>query len=323
MDRRDLMLGGAAALAAPALLRATPAAAQAPAPQPPPGTPGFFSFRLGAATITTLFDGFFQRPLAGLIRNVELPEAERVAREGFLTTDPLRIPYSITLARIGQATVLFDAGTGGQLAPTGGWAIPNMRAAGVTPEQITHVVHSHFHPDHISGLTTRDNAVVFPNAEILVPEPEWRFWTDAGESSRAPEGMRPLFAAVARRFGPYGNRVRPFAAGAELVPGVRGIAAHGHTPGHTVFEVTEGNQGLLVLGDTTNRPELFARNPGWHAIFDMDPQMAEANRRRLLDRAATDRMWVTGYHFPFPIAGRIARDGQGFRYVAADWIDGV
>lgn len=323
MDRRDLMMGAAVALATPALLRATPAAAQAPSPQPPPGTPGFFRFRLGAFTVITLFDGFFQRPLAGFIRNAELAEVERAAREGFLSTDPLRIPYSVTMLRAGNATVLFDVGTGGQLAPAGGWMFANMRAAGVTPEQVTHVVHSHFHADHISGLTTRENAVVFPNAEILVPEPEWRFWTDAGEASRAPEGMRPAFAGVARRFGPYGNRVRQFAPGAEVLPGVRSIAAHGHTPGHTVFEVTDGNQGMLVLGDTTNRPELFARNPGWHAIFDMDPAMAEANRRRLLDRAATDRLWVTGYHFPFPIAGRIARDGQGFRYVAADWIDSV
>ncbi len=318
------MLGAAsAALALPTLLRSDPALAQAPAPAPSPGTPGFFRFRLGSFTVTTLFDGFFQRPAAGFIRNAEATDVERVLRESFLSPDPLRIPYSVTMVQTGQHTVLFDVGTGGQLAPTGGWMFANMRAAGVTPEQVTLIVHSHFHADHISGLTTRENQVVFPNAEIAVPEPEWRFWTDEGQASRAPEAMRPAFAGVARRFGPYGNRIRQFAPGTEVVAGIRSIAAHGHTPGHTVFEVTDGNQGLLVLGDTTNRPELFARNPGWHAIFDMDPQAAEANRRALLDRAATDRLAVTGYHFPFPIAGRIARDGQGYRFVAADWIDGI
>jgi glyoxylase-like metal-dependent hydrolase (beta-lactamase superfamily II) len=320
MNRRSALLG---AVAAPFLLRAAPASAQAPAPSPPPTTPGFFRVRLGDFTVTTLFDGYFQRPLAGLIRNAPPGAAEQAAREAFLGTDPLRIPFSLTMLQTGRETILFDVGTGGQMSPTGGWAMANMRAAGVTPEQVTLVVHSHFHPDHISGLTTRDNAAVFPNAEIAVPEAEWRFWTDAGAASRAPEGMRPLFAAVERRFGPYRARLRRFSADAEITPGVRAVAAHGHTPGHSVFEVTSGNAGLLVLSDTTNRPELFARNPGWHAIFDMEPQMAEANRRRLLDRAATDRIWVTGYHFPFPIAGRIARDGEGFRYVAADWIDGA
>lgn len=320
MQRRIMLLG---ALSAPFLLRAGPADAQAPAPVPPPATPGFFRFRLGEFTVTTLFDGYFQRPLAGLIRNAPAGAAEQAAREAFLGTDPLRIPYSVTMLQTGRETILFDAGTGGQLAPTGGWAMANMRAAGVTPEQVTLVVHSHFHPDHISGLTTRDNAAVFPNAEIAVPEAEWRFWTDAGAASRAPEGMRPLFAAVERRFGPYRAKLRQFGDGAQIAPGVRAIAAHGHTPGHTVFEVTSGEAGLLVLSDTTNRPELFARNPGWHAVFDMDPQMAEANRRRLLDRAAAERLWVTGYHFPFPIAGRIAREGEGFRYVRADWIDSV
>jgi glyoxylase-like metal-dependent hydrolase (beta-lactamase superfamily II) len=322
MDRRAVMLG-ATALLLPALLPARPAAAQAPAPAPAPATPGFFRFRLGDVTVTTLFDGYFQRPLAGLIRNAPPGAVEQAARDAFLGTDPLRIPYSITMLQAGGQTILFDAGTGGQLAPTGGWAIANMRAAGVAPEQVTLILHSHFHPDHISGLTTRDNAVVFPNAEIAVPEAEWRFWTDAGSVSRLPEGLRGLAAAVERRFGPYRARLRQFADGAELAPGVRAILAAGHTPGHTVFEVTSGQAGLLVLGDTTNRPELFARNPGWHAIFDMDPQAAEAQRRRLLDRAATDRIWVTGYHFPFPIAGRIARDGDGYRYVRADWIDGA
>ncbi len=322
MHRRSAMLG-AAALAVPALLRAAPALAQAPAPVPPPATPGFFRFRLGSVTVTTLFDGYFQRPLAGLIRNAPPGAAEQAAREAFLGTDPLSIPYSVTMVQAGGQTILFDAGTGGQLAPTGGWAIANMRAAGVTPEQVTLVAHSHFHADHISGLTTRDNAPVFPNAEIAVPEAEWRFWTDEGQASRAPEAMRPAFAAVARRFGPYRARIRQFGDGAEIAPAVRAIAAPGHTPGHSVFEVTSGNAGLLVLSDTTNRPEFFVRNPGWHAVFDMDPQSAEANRRRLLDRAAAERMWVTGYHFPFPIAGRIAREGDGFRYVRADWIDSV
>jgi glyoxylase-like metal-dependent hydrolase (beta-lactamase superfamily II) len=322
MNRRVVMMG-AAALAAPGLLRASPATAQAPASVPQPATPGFFRFRLGSLTVTTLYDGYFQRPLAGLIRNAPAEETERAAREAFLRTDPMRIPFSLTLVQTGQATVLFDAGTGGQMSPTGGYAMQNMRAAGVTPEQVTLVVHSHFHPDHITGLTTAQNAAVFPNAEIAVPEAEWRFWTDAGSVSRLPEGMRGIAAAVERRFGPYRARVRQFAPDAEVTPGVRAIGAAGHTPGHTVFEVTDGGAGLLILGDTTNRPELFARNPGWHAIFDMDPQAAEANRRRLLDRAATDNILVTGYHFPFPIAGRIARDGQGYRYVAADWTDGI
>jgi len=322
MDRRTIMMGAAALATAP-LLRAGPAAAQAPAAAPAPGTPGFFRFRLGGFTVTTLFDGFFQRPIAGFIRNAELPDIERALSDAFIPANPLRIPYSVTMVQTGRHTVLFDVGTGGQLAPTGGWMMANMRAAGVTPEQVDVIIHSHFHADHISGLTTRENAVVFPNAAVHVPQPEWAFWTDEGQASRAPEAMRPAFAGVARRFGPYGGRVSRFAPGAEIVPGIRSIAAHGHTPGHTVFQVTDGDAGLLVLGDTTNRPELFARNPGWHAIFDMDPAAAEASRRALLDRAASERLWVTGYHFPFPIAGRIARDGAGFRYVPADWIDGI
>jgi glyoxylase-like metal-dependent hydrolase (beta-lactamase superfamily II) len=106
-----------------------------------------------------------------------------------------------------------------------------------------------------------------------------------------------------------------------VAPGIRSIATHGHKPGHTVFQVTDGHAGMPVLGDTTNRPGLFARNPGWHAMIDTDP--AEASRGALLDRAAAGGVRVTGYHFPFPIAGRIAREGQGCCCCAAEWIDGV
>ena len=75
----------------------------------------------------------------------------------------------------------------------------------------------------------------------------------------------------------------------------------------------------MVLADTTHRPELFARRPGMQSLFEFDAPAAEATRRRVLDEVATDRVQVIGYHFPFPAAGHIARDGQGYRYVRADW----
>ncbi len=74
---------------------------------------------------------------------------------------------------------------------------------------------------------------------------------------------------------------------------------------------------LIVLGDTTNIPALFLRNPGWHAAFDQDAATAEATRRKLLDRAAADKVVVAGYHFPFPATGTIAKDGQGYAFVPA------
>ncbi|WP_376087434.1 MBL fold metallo-hydrolase [Roseomonas sp. CCTCC AB2023176] len=335
-----------ALLAAPALLRAVPASAQtstAPAPASPapaspapaspapasPATaspaplnqaPGFFRTRVGALTVTMIHDGSRPIPLQGFVRNAPIEEVQRVLAESYLPTDSFRIPFTLTCVETPRGIVLFDSGNGAQ-APGSpvGLATANMRAAGIDPARINTVVISHFHGDHISGLTTADGAAVFPNAEIIVPEAEWRFWTDASNEARSPEGQRANFANTTRRFAPYQGKVRQVADGAEIVPGIRAVAAYGHTPGHTAWHVSDGADQMMYLADVTNRPELFARRPGFHAVFDFDANAAEATRRRTFDRVATDRIRVTGYHFPFPATGFVAKDGDGYRFVPADW----
>lgn len=140
-----------------------------------------------------------------------------------------------------------------------------------------------------------------------------------GHESRSPERQRPTFANTARRFAPYQGKVRRVAAGAAVVPGVAAIATHGHTPGHTAYRINSGSEQLVLIGDVTNRPELIARRPDFHIIFDFDPVASEATRRRLFDMIATDRLRVSGYHFPFPATGYLTKDGNGYRYVPAEW----
>lgn len=195
----------------------------------------------------------------------------------------------------------------------------NLRAAGIDPARVTHVVISHFHGDHISGLTDAQGAAAYPNAEVVVPEAEWKFWADEGNQARSPERQRPNFANTRRRFAPYEGRIRQVGDGAEAVPGVRAVAAHGHTPGHTCYHIADGDAHMMFLADTTHRPELIARRPGFHTIFDFDPAAAEASRRRMLDRVSAERMRVTGFHFPFPATGHVAKAGDGYRFVPADW----
>lgn len=314
-----LALGATALLAGGARAQT---AAQTPAQttiQPPPANPGFHRFRVGGFTATTLFDGTGRIPLEGLVVNAPLEAVQGVLAESFLPRDHYITPYTMTVVQTGRQTILFDAGTGGQLAPTAGAAAANMRAAGIDLGSIDLVVLTHCHGDHITGLTTADGRAVFEKAEVVIPDAEWRFWGDASNESSAPARQKPNFANLARRLAPYAGRVRRVTDGQEAVPGIRAVATPGHSPGHTAWLVADGDAQLMVLGDVTHRPELFARRPGFHAMYDFDPVAAEATRRRVLDRCAADRLRVTGYHFPFPANGFIARDGEGFRYVAADW----
>ena len=313
LTRRGGALLGAATFAAAALPRG--AAAQAA----PAGNPGFHRFKIGGFTVTTLFDGTARLTLDGFVGNASVAEVQAVLAESFLPTDHYLTPYTVTVVDTGRAVVMFDAGTGGQLSPQAGRMAANMAAAGLDPARITHVVFTHFHCDHITGLTTAQNQAVFPNAEIVVPAAEWRFWTDASNEGPAPARQKPNFANTARRFGPYQGRIRQVQEGQEAVPGIRAVSAFGHSPGHTSWHVSDGAAQLMVLGDITHRPELFARRPELQVMFDFDPVAAVETRKRMLDRVAADRIHVTGYHFPFPAHGFITKDGAGFRYVPADW----
>jgi len=143
-----------------------------------------------------------RRPVEGFVRNAPLAEVQAVLTEAFLPADTFTIPFTVTFVETPQGLVVFDAGTGGQLAPTAGQMHANMRAAGLDPAAVRAVIVSHFHGDHITGLTTAQNAVVFPNAEIVVPAAEWAWFTDASNEARSPEGQRGTFSNVARRFAP-------------------------------------------------------------------------------------------------------------------------
>jgi glyoxylase-like metal-dependent hydrolase (beta-lactamase superfamily II) len=318
MSRRYTLIASAAALAAPGLLRHRPAQAQPAAPTVQ--APGFYRFKVGNATITQVNDGFIRFRMDGFMTNAPLADVQAVLREHFMPTDAITVPFTVTFVQLGNTLVVFDAGNG-VTAPNDsrGGMIAKMAMAGIDPARVTHVVHSHFHPDHVNGLLNAEGGRAFPNADIIVPAPEWSWWSDDSNSTRSPERQRANFANSARRFAPYQGRVRQIQPGGEVLPGITSIAAPGHTPGHTAYRVADGAEQFLFLGDLTNRPELMVTRPDWQPIIDFDGELAVLSRRRVLDMAATDRLRVGGYHFPFPANGYIARQGDGFRFVPAEW----
>jgi glyoxylase-like metal-dependent hydrolase (beta-lactamase superfamily II) len=315
---RRVLLGAVAAAAAAPLASAP--AARAAAPSAGRQVPGIYRYKVGEFELTAINDGVNLRPMQdGFVKNAPLDEVKNALDEAFLPTDKLPIPFNQLIVNTGRRVVLVDTGTGGQLAPTAGMLIENMEAAGIDPKAVDTILISHFHGDHILGLRTKEGELAFPNAEVQVPEAEWAFWMDEGEASRAPEGMKQNFANARKTFEPIAKDVKRYEADKELVSGITSIAAYGHTPGHTAFRISSGSDQLIVLSDTSNHPALFVRNPGWHAVFDMDPTMAEDTRRKMFDMVSADRLRVQGYHFPFPATGHIAKDGDGYDFIPANW----
>ncbi len=281
--------------------------------------PSFFRYRVGDMQVTAIHDGMAFRQLDGFVRNAPVDDVKKALADNFLPTDRFPISFTTLVVNTGSKLVLLDTGNGDLGAPTSGTWMANFRAAGFTPEMVDTIAFSHFHGDHINGLRRKDGTAVFPNAQLMVPEAEWAFWTSESEAARGDGNLKGTFDNTKRVFGPVMKDVTTYAWDKEILPGITSVQANGHTPGHTAFAIVSGGQKLLVLSDTTNNPLVFARYPEWSAVFDQDGPQAVITRKRMLDLAATERMQVSFYHAPFPATGFIERVGTGYRMAPLMW----
>ncbi len=170
-------------------------------------------------------------------------------------------------------------------------------------------------------LLAADGTPAFPNAEVLVPATEWKFWMDDGEMSRAPAGrMQNLFKNTRNIFDAgLKRKVTPYEWGKEVAPGLLAVETAGHTPGHTSYVLSSGSGKVFIQSDVTNNPTPFATNPGWHASFDQDGDVAEKTRRRVYDMVAAEKLQLQGFHYPFPGLAHIEKDGSGYRVIPTPW----
>ena len=325
LTRRSVIAGAAVGAASAMSPIATSVPANAAAPAAGKQAAGWYRYKVGDFEVTVVTDGSRPTKLPdNFIRNAQRDAWSAGLAAVYMDKESPAFPFTPIVVNTGPKLVAIDTGLGVAAYEQSKGAIgqyqTNLAAAGIDPKSIDTVIISHFHGDHINGLLAAGNNPAFPNAEILVPEVEWKFWTDEGEASRASEGLKGNFANAKRVFGALGNKVTPYQAGKEVAPGITAVATPGHTPGHTSFTISSGSASVMAQIDVTAGPALlFVRNPDYQAFFDMDGPLAVQTRRKLYDQLAADKTMVQGFHLPFPSVGYMEKDGNGYRFVPSPW----
>lgn len=305
MKRREFLHGIAAgALAAgglPSLTRASTTASGA--------------LTVGDMTIQTLSDGNLLLPKGFLFPDLSDEQLDPILSRHGITQDPLEPPLNITLLRHGDRVVLFDAGSGPAFQDSAGRLPLALEQAGVTPDEITHVVFTHAHPDHLWGVLDDFDDPLFANAEHMMGQKEWDYWFDPETIDTIGDERATMAAGAYRRMEILEDQITRFNDGEEILPGVAARATHGHTPGHMSFELRSGSESVMVLGDAIGNHHVSFAQPSWHVGTDHDPDMAAGTRVGLLDQLAHDQIRVIGYHLPDGGLGQVVRASDGYSFI--------
>lgn len=223
--------------------------------------------------------------------------------------------YNAYLIKTPQLNILVDTGTGAKLQE-------NITALGIKAEQINVILLTHMHPDHIGGML-KDGKSAFPNADVYIARKEHDYWTDEETIKKLPESSRGPFLLAQEVAAAYKDRLKLFtpaemgAEGNDLQPGVRSIAAFGHTPGHTMFLLTSGQNKLLIWGDIAHAMSIQMPHPEVAISYDTDPQQAIATRKKVLEYVSEHGLQVAGMHIPYPGMGTVQKTQTGYQFIPA------
>jgi glyoxylase-like metal-dependent hydrolase (beta-lactamase superfamily II) len=284
--------------------------------------PSRYALRVGEMDVLVISDGVLPLPTTTMSTNVAPADRAAWFKGMFLGPDAFDWALNVLVIRSGDKIILVDAGLGGQFPgfPRAGQFPQRLAAAGIDLGSITDVVLTHMHMDHIGGLlvdTVKNQ--LRPDLRIHVAAAEVEFWK-APDFSRTsmPSPVPDVLRSTANQFAQeYAGKLRTFEEEFEVAPGVLVQRTGGHTPGHSVVRLTSGGERLTFAGDALF-PVGFD-HPDWHNGFEHDPEESVRVRVRLLKDAAETGELLVATHLPFPSVGRVAVDGDAFRWVAGFW----
>ena len=271
----------------------------------------------GSNSSETLSDGYLELPLSFVLPNGLPKSVTSVALKAAVISGTLKAPCNVTVLRRSQGLVLFDCGAGPNFTKSTGALSQSLLDAGIDTSQVSDVIFTHAHPDHLWGAVDDFGDLMFPEATYHVCETEWDYWRSARALAEAPEDRKGFVVGAVNRFEAIESRLKTFRPGEEVLQGIEAVAAGGHTPGHSAF-VFDAEERTMVVGDAlSNDPVSFLRpDLPWGA--DQDREKAADTRKRLLDRLSTEKLLMIGFHLPEGGMGRVEENGRGYRFAGAN-----
>ena len=270
---------------------------------------------LGAFQLDVVSDGALTLPGSFIFAPMPQDELAQVLAPFDQPLDELTPPCNCTLLRTPDRVVLFDVGSGADFSPNSGILPQSLDGLGVSPDEITDVVFTHAHPDHLWGLLDDFDDLLFPEASFWMGQKEWDYWFNPNTVDEIGEAMTAFAVGARRRMEIIADQVTLFRDGEEIIPGVSARASFGHTPGHMSFEVGSGEDTAMILGDCIGNHHVAFARPDWASGSDQDRDLAVKTRVGMLDQLSSSQMPIIGYHLPGGI-GRVERKDSHFRFVS-------
>ncbi|MGB0844557.1 MAG: MBL fold metallo-hydrolase [Alphaproteobacteria bacterium] len=267
--------------------------------------------------LDVLSDGYMQFPATSVFGDIPAQEYEAVLTANGASTTVLKPDCNLTLLRDGERTILFDVGAGPYFLETTGKLLDAFDELEVDPQEVTDVVFTHAHPDHLWGLIDDFDELFFSEAAYHISKVERDYWLSDKALQDMPESRKTFAVGAKRLLGEIEDRLIGFDFDTEVLSGIYAHKSVGHTQGHTSFEVEINGESLNIVGDAITNAHAAFQRPDWGYNSDQDIEVARLTRKALLDRMASDKSGLVGFHLPYPGMGRVEHDGLAYRFVAA------